>query len=415
MVRTLGGGGALHPFESRRAIVLHGHSAAQRDRVPPYGACPEQHASGCPVPLQAHGRPQRAVGARNRSRGHCHPERGGAATRRRGPGPDRPGAASVHRESLELARADRPHHPAATARPGRLPCDWSRERFTMDEGLSRAVREAFVRLWEEGLLYRAERLINWCPRCKTALADIEVVHEEVDGHLWQVRYPLVGDGELVWRRPGPRPCWATRAWPSIRTTSVTQAASAATRGCPSRAGRFRLVADTFVDPEFGTGAVKITPGHDFNDFEIGLRNSLEVINILDDDAAIRPGLSSAKMAGRLPGSSATAVRTGSPRGNGSSGSSRNRACWRRSNPTVTRWASVTAARRSSSPTSHPVVREGQAAGGPGHGGGAPGPDPDRSGDLEELVLRVDGEHQGLVRLAADLVGPSDPGLVLHRL
>jgi valyl-tRNA synthetase len=70
-------------------------------------------------------------------------------------------------------------------------CDWSRERFTMDEGLSAAVREAFVRLWEEGLLYRAERLINWCPRCKTALADIEVVHEEVDGHLWHIRYPFV--------------------------------------------------------------------------------------------------------------------------------------------------------------------------------------------------------------------------------
>ena len=110
-------------------------------------------------------------------------------------------------------------------------CDWSRERFTMDEGLSRAVREAFVRLSEEGLLYRAERLINWCPRCKTALADIEVVHEEVDGHLWHVRYPLVEGASWWWPPRVPRPCWATPASRSTPTTNATPAASGGAPGC----------------------------------------------------------------------------------------------------------------------------------------------------------------------------------------
>ena len=167
-------------------------------------------------------------------------------------------------------------------------CDWSRERFTMDEGLSRAVREAFVRLWEEGLLYRAERLINWCPRCKTALADIEVAHEEVDGRLWHVRYPLVEGGELT--------VATTRPETMLGDTGVAvHPDDERHAGCVGRRARLPVVgreipvvADGFVDPEFGTGAVKITPGHDFNDFEIGVRNRLEVINIFDDDAAVRP-------------------------------------------------------------------------------------------------------------------------------
>ncbi len=166
-------------------------------------------------------------------------------------------------------------------------CDWSRERFTMDQGLSRAVREAFVRLWEDGLLYRAERLINWCPRCRTALADIEVVHEEVDGHLWHVRYPLVGEGELVVATTRPETMLGDTG---VAVHPEDQRHAAIVGQCarlPVVGREIPVVADAFVDPEFGTGAVKITPGHDFNDFEIGLRNDLEVINILDDDAAVR--------------------------------------------------------------------------------------------------------------------------------
>ena len=166
-------------------------------------------------------------------------------------------------------------------------CDWSRERFTMDEGLSRAVREAFVRLWEEGLLYRAERLINWCPRCKTALADIEVAHEEVDGHLWSVRYPLVEGGELTVATTRPETMLGDTGV-AVHPDDERHAGSVGRRARLPVVGReIPVVADAFVDPEFGTGAVKITPGHDFNDFEIGVRNGLEVINVFDDDAAVR--------------------------------------------------------------------------------------------------------------------------------
>ena len=169
-------------------------------------------------------------------------------------------------------------------------CDWSRERFTMDEGLSRAVLEAFVRLWEDGLLYRAERLINWCPRCKTALADIEVVHEEVAGNLWHIRYPLwddpsqwivvattrpetmLGDAAVAVHPEDPR----YRGWigKTLRLPIVERA--------------IPVIADPFVDQEFGTGALKITPAHDFNDAEIGERHGLEKINIFDADARIAP-------------------------------------------------------------------------------------------------------------------------------
>ncbi len=166
-------------------------------------------------------------------------------------------------------------------------CDWSRERFTMDEGLSVAVREAFIRLSEDGLLYRAERLINWCPRCKTALADIEVVHEEVDGHLWHVRYPLVGEGTLVVATTRPETMLGDSGV-AVHPEDQRHIGSVGRYARLPIVGReIPVVADTFVDPEFGSGAVKITPGHDFNDFEIGVRHGLEIISILDDDAAIR--------------------------------------------------------------------------------------------------------------------------------
>ncbi|MBI4527968.1 MAG: valine--tRNA ligase [Deltaproteobacteria bacterium] len=169
-------------------------------------------------------------------------------------------------------------------------CDWSRERFTMDEGLSLAVREAFVKLWEDGLLYRAERLINWCPRCKTALADIEVVHEEVAGHLWHIRYPSVdaaSDGVIV---------ATTRPETMLGDTAVAvHPEDQRYHGIIGKRVRLPIVgreipviADSFVDPTFGTGALKITPGHDFNDFEIGEKYGLQKISIFDEGARIRP-------------------------------------------------------------------------------------------------------------------------------
>ena len=162
--------------------------------------------------------------------------------------------------------------------------DWSRERFTMDEGLSRAVQTIFKRLFDDGLIYRAERIINWCPRCLTALSDIEVEHSDDEGELVSIRY---GDGRR--RRsssppPGPRRCSATPPSPSTPTTSATRTWSARAVELPLTGRRIPIVADEHVDPAFGTGAVKVTPAHDPNDFEIGRRHGLPS---LDDHGRAR--------------------------------------------------------------------------------------------------------------------------------
>ncbi|RMH56802.1 MAG: valine--tRNA ligase [Candidatus Hydrogenedentota bacterium] len=162
-------------------------------------------------------------------------------------------------------------------------CDWSRERFTMDEGLSRAVRQVFVSLFEEGLIYRAYRLVNWCTRCRTALSDIEVEHEERRGHLWHIRYPFAdGSGEIV--------IATTRPETMLGDTAVAvhpddeRYANLVGRELilPLVGRRIQLIADEYVDREFGSGAVKITPGHDPNDYEIGLRHNLQMIKAFTD-------------------------------------------------------------------------------------------------------------------------------------
>jgi valyl-tRNA synthetase len=170
-------------------------------------------------------------------------------------------------------------------------CDWQHERFTMDEGLSRAVREAFVQLWEQKLLYRAERLINWCPRCKTALADIEVVHEERDGNLWHIRYPLADDPAQAVVVATTRP--ETMLGDTAVAVNPEDPRYSAFHGKKIRlpiTGRLvPVITDPYVDKEFGTGALKITPGHDFNDYEIGERHKLDKIGIFDADARIDAG------------------------------------------------------------------------------------------------------------------------------
>ena len=167
-------------------------------------------------------------------------------------------------------------------------CDWSRERFTMDEGLSRAVREAFVQLWEDKLLYRAERLINWCPRCKTALADIEVVHEESDGNLWHIRYPLADDPAqaLVVATTRPETMLGDTAVAVHPDDERYKNVIGKKIRLPITGRIVPLVADPFVDRDFGSGVLKVTPGHDFNDFEIGERFGLDKISIFDADARI---------------------------------------------------------------------------------------------------------------------------------
>ena len=170
-------------------------------------------------------------------------------------------------------------------------CDWDHERFTMDEGLSRAVREAFVRLWDDKLLYRAQRLINWCPRCKTALSDIEVIHQESDGNLWHIGYPLAEDPsrELVVATTRPETMLGDTAVAVHPDDERYQNLIGKNIRLPLSGRIVPLIADPFVDREFGTGALKITPGHDFNDFEIGERFGLDRISIFDAEGRIDAG------------------------------------------------------------------------------------------------------------------------------
>lgn len=166
-------------------------------------------------------------------------------------------------------------------------CDWQRERFTMDDGLSTAVREVFVRLYDDGLIYRANRLINWCPRCHTALSDLEVEHEDKKGHLWHLRYPVVGmDRYLVVATTRPETMLGDTAVAVHPEDERYQDLIGKKVLLPLVNREIPIVADDYVDKEFGSGAVKITPAHDFNDFELGKRHDLEKINILDESGIV---------------------------------------------------------------------------------------------------------------------------------
>jgi valyl-tRNA synthetase len=166
-------------------------------------------------------------------------------------------------------------------------CDWGRERFTMDEGLSTAVREVFVRLYEDDLIYRANRLINWCPRCHTALSDLEVEHEDKKGHLWHLRYPVIGtDRQLVVATTRPETMLGDSAVAVHPEDERYQDLIGKKVLLPLVNREIPIVADDYVDKDFGSGAVKITPAHDFNDFELGKRHDLEQINILDESGVI---------------------------------------------------------------------------------------------------------------------------------
>ncbi len=162
-------------------------------------------------------------------------------------------------------------------------CDWDRERFTMDEGFSKAVRRAFVTLYREGLIYRGKRLINWCPRCHTALSDLEVEHEEEQGFLWYIKYPLVdGSGFIVVATTRPETMLGDVAVAVNPNDDRYKEFIGKKLKLPIVGREIPVIADEYVDPEFGTGAVKITPAHDFNDFEIGQRHGLPAIQIMDD-------------------------------------------------------------------------------------------------------------------------------------
>ncbi len=164
-------------------------------------------------------------------------------------------------------------------------CDWSRERFTMDEGCSEAVKEVFVRLYEKGLIYRGERIINWCPHCCTSISDAEVEFEEQEGFFWHLRYPLTdGSGFVELATTRPETLLGDTAIAVNPDDERYKDYVGKTVTLPIVGREIPVVADSYVDMEFGTGVVKITPAHDPNDFEVGLRHNLPIINVMDDTA-----------------------------------------------------------------------------------------------------------------------------------
>ena len=166
-------------------------------------------------------------------------------------------------------------------------CDWSRERFTLDEGCSKAVKEVFIRYYEEGLIYRGERIINWCPKCLTSISDAEVEYEDQAGHFWHLRYPFKdGSGFLELATTRPETLLGDTAVAVNPNDPRYQDAVGKTLILPLVGREIPVVADDYVDMEFGTGVVKITPAHDPNDFEVGLRHQLPVLNVLTEDAKI---------------------------------------------------------------------------------------------------------------------------------
>ncbi|WP_405223778.1 valine--tRNA ligase [Lentisalinibacter sediminis] len=172
--------------------------------------------------------------------------------------------------------------------------DWSRERFTMDEGLSEAVTEVFVRLYDEGLIYRGKRLVNWDPVLHTALSDLEVLSEEESGHLWHFRYPLAdGDGHVTVATTRPETMLGDTAVAVHPEDERYRDLVGREVLLPLAERRIPVIADDYVDPEFGSGCVKITPAHDFNDYEIGQRHDLEIINVLTDDARMNEAVPAA--------------------------------------------------------------------------------------------------------------------------
>ena len=184
-------------------------------------------------------------------------------------------------------------------------CDWDRERFTMDEGCSAAVEEVFIKLYKKGFIYKGNRIVNWCPICQTTISDAEVEHEEQPGHFWHIKYPIVGTSAAEAAQAGKAPKAGTTAdeYVIVATTRPeTMLGDTALAVNPDDERYVNLIgktvllplvnkeipviADSYVDKEFGTGVVKITPAHDPNDFEVGRRHDLPVINIMNDDATI---------------------------------------------------------------------------------------------------------------------------------
>ena len=166
-------------------------------------------------------------------------------------------------------------------------CDWDRERFTMDEGCSKAVQEVFLRLYKKGYIYKGSRIINWCPVCKTSISDAEVEFAEKDGNFWHIRYPFKdGSGYLELATTRPETMLGDTAVAVHPDDPRYKDIVGKMLILPLVGREIPVIADTYVEQDFGTGVVKITPAHDPNDFEVGLRHNLEIINVMNDDGSI---------------------------------------------------------------------------------------------------------------------------------
>ena len=265
-------------------------------------------------------------------------------------------------------------------------CDWDRARFTMDEGCSKAVREVFVSLYEKGLIYTGSRIINWCPHCRTALSDAEVESVDKPGHLWHMRYPLTdGSGYLVVATTRPETMMGDTGVAVNPADERYQHLVGKTCILPLMNREIPIVADEYVEMDFGTGCVKMTPAHDPNDFEVGLRHNLESIKVIADDGTINEN------GGRYCGMDRYEARKA-----------------------VIEDLEKLPQRRGAHHL-RPVVRENAAPGRGGPAGGEGRGDQIRPRALHKDLHQLDGERPGLVHFPAALVGPPDPRLVLRRL
>ena len=329
------------------------------------------------------------------------------------------------------------YHARITEQTKRLgmSCDWTRERFTLDEDLSRAVRTAFVRLYEKGLIYRGTYLVNWCPRCTSAISDLEVIPDERSSHLWHVRYPVVNDD---WSGPPPSPpaggggvegeAWGSGQWAAGATEFIQMATTrpetilgdtavavnpnderwqrlvGRTAVLPALGRRIPIIADESVDPKFGTGAVKVTPAHDPTDNEIGIRQGLEAPNVMTDTAEMNA------LAGPYAGQDRLECRRNIVADLGKEGLlvkvedyhhavGTCERCHTDIEPRIsTQWFVKT---KPLAEAAMQVVRDGRTV-----------IIPERE---EKRFFPLDGEHPRLVHQPPVVVGPSHPGLVLRRL
>ncbi len=291
---------------------------------------------------------------------------------------------------------------------------WKHEYFTMDEKLSTVVTETFVRLYDEGLIYRGKRLVNWDPVLKSAVSDLEVESEEEDGQLWLIRYPLVdgggaaGGGDHAARDDARR----HRADGAPRRRALCQRSSASACSCRCTGREIPVIADAYVDREFGTGVVKVTPAHDHNDYAVGQRHGLPMIGVLTLDATINDNAPQAYRG--LDRFAARKQSRGRPGGAGPA---------RRDTQAQAHGAALRAHRADRRADAHrPVVRGDDAS--PGADGTLDRRQGDRRGRVGRGEVRaramgqhlqpVDAQHPGLVHLAPALVGPPDPGVVRQR-